>query len=218
MIVACSRANAQAFGLSVIPSANSLLVSNSLTYTINVTNLTGLVLNDVWMTNSFSAPFQYITYSSSQPLAGVFTNATSVQFDVGPMSVGNIVQVLLTVQPNATGPLTNAVVVAVPGTSYVTSTNAVVQVNALVTLADLGVTITGPGQAVITNDWMTYGVTVTNLGPNAAPNVVLTNTLPRGVMFRHFSQRTSFSRCRQQYDFQPGHADERRLHESAVHG
>ncbi|HXR46379.1 MAG TPA: DUF11 domain-containing protein [Candidatus Limnocylindrales bacterium] len=182
MIVACSRASAQAFGLSVIPSANSLLVSNSLTYTINVTNLTGLVLNDVWVTNSFSAPFQYVTSSASQPLAGVLTNATSVQFDLGPLSIGNIVQVLLTVQPNATGQFTNSVVVAVPTTSYAASTNAVVQVTNVVVLADLGVSMTGPSQAVITNDLMTYGVTVTNLGPNAAPNVILTNTLPPGVI------------------------------------
>ena len=27
-----------------------------------------------------------------------------------------------------------------------------------------------------------YGVTVTNLGPDAAPNVILTNTLPSGVI------------------------------------
>lgn len=193
MIVACSRAGAQAFGLSVIPSANSLLVSNSLTYTINVTNLTGLVLNDVWITNSFSAPFQYVTSSSSQPLAGVLTNATSVQFDLGPLSIGNIVQVLLAVQPNATGPLTNAVVVAVPATSYAASTNAVVQVTNVVIQADLGVTMTGPSQAVITNDLMTYGVTVTNLGPNAAPNVILTNILPPGVIPISPANPTTFS-------------------------
>jgi len=182
MTVACSRAGAQAFGLSVIPSANSLLVSNSLTYTINVTNLTSLGLSDVWITNSFSAPFQYVTSSASQPLAGVLTNATSVQFDLGPLSVGNIVQVLLTVQPNAAGAFTNSVVVAVPATIYATSTNSVVQVTNVLVLADLGVTIIGPGQAVVTNDFMTYGVTVSNLGPSDAPNVILTNTLPPGVI------------------------------------
>jgi len=182
MIVACSRASAQAFGLSVFPSANSLLVSNSLTYTINLTNLTGLVLNDVWITNSFSGPFQYITYSPSQPINGVLTNATSVQFDLGPLSIGNIVQVLLTVQPNAAGAFTNAVVVADPGTIYVASTNAVVSVSNQVVLADLAVTMTGPGQAVITNDLMTYGVSVTNLGPSDAPDVILTNITPPSVV------------------------------------
>jgi uncharacterized repeat protein (TIGR01451 family) len=181
MIVASPRASAQGFGLSVTPSVNSILVSNSLTYTINVTNLTGLVLQDVWVTNSFSAPFQYLTSSASQTV-NVFTNTTSVQFDLGPVGISNIVQVLLTAQPNAVGTFTNTVVAAVPGTIYAASTNAIVQVTNLVIQADLGVTMTGPSQVVITNDWMTYGVTVTNAGPSTAPNVILTNTLPPGVI------------------------------------
>ncbi len=60
--------------------------------------------------------------------------------------------------------------------------NVIVQVTNVVVLADLGVTMSGPSQTVITNDWMTYGVTVTNAGPNAAPNVILTNILPVGVI------------------------------------
>jgi uncharacterized repeat protein (TIGR01451 family) len=54
-------------------------------------------------------------------------------------------------------------------------TNPVIQ-------ADLGVAIIGPNQTVIANNLMTYSVAVTNLGPNAAPSVVLTNTLPPGVI------------------------------------
>jgi len=61
------------------------------------------------------------------------------------------------------------------------STNLVVLVTNAVTLADLGVAMTGPAPPVITNDWITFGVTVTNAGPDAAPNVILTNTLPPGV-------------------------------------
>jgi uncharacterized repeat protein (TIGR01451 family) len=176
------RADAQSFGFSVVPSSSSVLVNNSLVYTINITNLTTLALTDVWITNSFSAPFQYVSSSASQPITGVFTNSTSVQFDLGPISINSIVQVLLTVQPNKVGAFTNSVVVAVPGTIYATATNTVVQVTNMVILADLGVTMTGPGLPVITNDLMTYGVTVTNLGPNSATDVALTNTFPAGVI------------------------------------
>ena len=184
MMVAGPRAGAQQFGLSVTPSANSIMVGNSLTYTINATNLTGLVLNDVQVTNSFSAPFQYVTSSASQS-NNVFTNATSVMFDLGQVGVDGLVQVSLTVQPTTTGSFTNSVVVAVPGTTYAASTNVVVQVTQVTNVviqADLGVTMTGPEQVVITNDWMTYGVTVTNLGPSTASGVILTNTLPPGVI------------------------------------
>jgi uncharacterized repeat protein (TIGR01451 family) len=180
--VVCPRADAQSFGLTVIPSASSVLVNNSLVYTINVTNLTTLVLNDVWITNTFSGPFQYVSFSASQTVNSVFTNATGVQIDLGAIGMNGIVQVLLTVQPNALGAFTNSVVVAVPATSFVASTNAVVQVSNTPVFADLGVTVSGPGLPVITNDVMTYGVTVSNLGPSAAPNVILTNLTPPGVI------------------------------------
>jgi Domain of unknown function DUF11 len=185
--VVCLRADAQSFGLSVIPASSSVVVNNPLVYAINVTNLTTLVLNDVWITNFFSAPFQYVTSSASQPLVGVFTNSTGVLFDLGPVNNNGIVQVLLTVQPNTVGTFTNSVVVAVPATTITSSTNAVVQVTPMVVFADLGVTLSGPGLPVITNDVMTYGITVTNLGPNAASNVALTNTLPTGVLLKGIS-------------------------------
>jgi uncharacterized repeat protein (TIGR01451 family) len=54
-------------------------------------------------------------------------------------------------------------------------TNPVIQ-------ADLGLAMTGPNQTVIVNYLMTYSVTVTNPGPNSASNVMLTNTLPPGVI------------------------------------
>jgi uncharacterized repeat protein (TIGR01451 family) len=62
------------------------------------------------------------------------------------------------------------------------STNIITQVtNTVVPQADLAVGMTVPASAVFTNDWMVYGVNVTNFGPSAASNVMLTNTLPTGV-------------------------------------
>ena len=181
MGIICPRAGAQGFGLSVIAPANSILVSNSPTYTINLTNQTGTLLGDVLVTNLLSGPFQYVTATAPSPVM-VFSNATSVVFDLGQVVNGGSVQLTLTIQLNATGLFTNTVVVVNNTTTNTASTNVVIQVTNLVVLADLGVALTGPGQAVITNDLMTYGVAVTNAGPSAAPGVVLTNTLPAGVL------------------------------------
>lgn len=179
-VVACPQAGAQAFGLSVTPSANSVLVGNSLTYTISVTNLTALTFPDVWVTNAFTAPIQYIAATASQTIPTLQTNATTVWFDLGAVSPG-IVRADLTVKPNTTGSLTNTVIVT-DTTTNTASTNVAVNVtNVVPAQADLGVTMTGPKQAVITNDWMTYGVRVTNAGPNAASSVLLTNIVPAGV-------------------------------------
>jgi uncharacterized repeat protein (TIGR01451 family) len=91
----------------------------------------------------------------------------------------------LTVQPTAAGFITNTITVSSFDVTNTASTNVIVQVtNAPLARADLGVMISGPAQTVITNDWMTYGVTATNAGPNAATGVALTNTLPPGVILR----------------------------------
>ena len=182
MMVTGPRAGAQGFGLSVSNSASSILVSNSLTYTINVTNQTGLLLQDILVTNTLSAPFLYVTATAPSQVSVLTNNATSVLFDLSQVASGAPVQITLTLQPTTTGYFTNAVVVVDTTTTNTASTNVVVQVTNLVILADLGVTMTVPAQAVITNDWMTYGVTVTNAGPSAATSVMLTNALPPGVI------------------------------------
>jgi len=179
LMVAGPRAGAQGFGLFVTPSATSMLVSNSLTYTINVTNLTALPLTDAQVTNQLPASVQFVSASGTQ---GSFTTTSSnVVFDLGPFPYPGFAQLTLTVQPTATGFITNTVTVASIIVTNTASTNVVVLVTNAVTLADLGVAVTGPAQPVITNDWVTFGVNVTNAGPNAAPNVILTNTLPPGV-------------------------------------
>ena len=177
MMAACPQAGAQGFGLSVTASAASMLASNSLTYTINVTNLTGFALADAQVTNQLPASVQPLSVTYSQ---GSYTTSGSVVvFDLGEFTSSGFAQLSLTVQPTAAGSITNTVTVSSINVINTASTNVVVLVTNGV--ADLGVSLTGPAQPVITNDWMSYGITVTNAGPSAAPNVILTNTLPPGV-------------------------------------
>jgi uncharacterized repeat protein (TIGR01451 family) len=179
LMATCPRAGAQGFGLSVTASATSIVVSNSLTYTINVTNLTTLPLTDAQVTNLLPASVQFVSASPGQ---GSYTTSGSVVvFDLGAFSYPGFAQMTLTVQPTAAGFITNLVTVSSITVTNTASTNLVVLVTNAVTLADLGVAMTGPAPPVITNDWITFGVTVTNAGPDAAPNVILTNTLPPGV-------------------------------------
>jgi uncharacterized repeat protein (TIGR01451 family) len=186
MVAACPQAGAQGFGLSVTASAASMLASNSLTYTINVTNLTGRALQDALVTNLLPVSVQPLSVTYSQ---GSYTTSGSVVvFDLGGFAYPGFAQLSLTVQPTAAGSITNTVTVTSITVADTASTNVIVQVtNAVPAAADLGVTIAVPAQTVITNDWMTFGVTVTNAGPDAAPNVVLTNTLPPGVGYKSVS-------------------------------
>ena len=185
LVFAGTTAEAQGFGLSVTNSPNPVVTNNSLTYTINVTNQTGMLLTNFFVTNTLSAPVQFSSASSSYGTNSVFTNATSLTFSFGQFTNGNMAQMTVTLQSQNAGFLTNSITVASTQVTNSSTTNIVVQV--VTTQADLGVAMFGPNQAVVTNDLMTYGVTVINLGPNAAPNVVLTNTLPAGVILESVS-------------------------------
>jgi uncharacterized repeat protein (TIGR01451 family) len=183
LLVVCPRAGAQGlgFGFSVTPSADTMLVSNSLTYTINVTNLTTIPLLDVLVTNLLPPSVQALIATNSQ---GSATNYGGVVvFDLGAFNINGVALLSLTVQPTAAGFITNTVTVTSITVTNTATTNVVVQVtNAVPVEADLGVVIAGPAQPVITNDWMTYGVTASNAGPNTATGVTLTNTLPPGAI------------------------------------
>lgn len=175
---------AQGFGLSVSTSAGStILVSNSLSYIINVTNLTGISLQNTMVTNLLPATVQLLDATNSA--GSTFTNYGSVAvFNLPIFSVGQIATLGLLVQPTVAGLFTNTITVTTFGLTNTASTNIVTLATNLVIQTDLGVTLTGSAQPVITNDWMTYGVTAFNLGSNAVANIMLTNTLPAGVFLK----------------------------------
>jgi uncharacterized repeat protein (TIGR01451 family) len=81
----------------------------------------------------------------------------------------------LVISPTTFGKLTNTVTVASFARTN-TTTNVVLEV--IAGQSDLGIELTGPAQAVLVNDWMTYTLTVTNQGPDAAANVIVSNNIP----------------------------------------
>src|ERR1043165_8110159 len=79
-------AHGQGLELSVQPSAASVLVGQSLTYTINLTNRTGFTLGNVWVTNSFSAPVgvgavSFTLGNGINYTGSAFTNSSMVVLD-----------------------------------------------------------------------------------------------------------------------------------------
>ena len=192
------RAQVLGFGLSVTPSAASVLAGNSITYTVNVTNLTGLTAADVWVTNAFSTPIaiQSINFTRGNGVnytGSIFTNSDTILLDLKQFTPASLVpgfaQATLTVVPQI-GSLvsnvffTNAVVVIAPELQNVpnsASTNVVVQVTNTTFQADLSLSVSGFAQGVLVGDILTYRATVTNLGPDAIQNVMLTNILPAGT-------------------------------------
>ena len=180
-----TRAEAQGLALSASTSTNLVVVSNSVTYTINVTNLTaGSII--VFVTNTFPASARLLGASITLGGGNTFTNANGFSFNNIPLNSGFPAQMTVTAVPTQVGLFTNTIAVFVSGVTNAIANAVTVVTNAPptpTTQADLAVAMTAPPSLVFSNDWMTYGVNVTNLGPASAPNVFLTNTLPPGVLY-----------------------------------
>jgi uncharacterized repeat protein (TIGR01451 family) len=174
------RAGAQNLALSIGGAPNPVFVSSNLTFTISFTNFTGITpLGNVFVTNTLPAGVNFLSASVN---LGVFT-ATSNQviFNVGALSANQGVFIVITALPTFAASLTNTVDIFSGSLGGVVSTNViVVSSNAVAAQADLAVSISSPPN-VLLNDYVTYGLTVSNLGPSAASGVAVTNTFSSGV-------------------------------------
>jgi uncharacterized repeat protein (TIGR01451 family) len=186
LMVAVSRLEAQGLWLNVITSENPVGVSNNLTFTITVTNWT-TAPQTVMVTNVMPATAQFVGVSFglvSYPYTNIGPN---VIFTVGTLTNnGGIAQMAVTIEPTNAGYITNTIWVATNGVAAIMGPIPVLVTNAI-PVADLAVGMTGPSSQVFSNDYMVYGVSVTNRGPGTAPNVMLTNTLPTNVVYKSVS-------------------------------
>lgn len=166
-----TRANAQGLGLSVTTSADSIAVSNLLTYTIYVTNATGLTVDGVFVTNTPSAGVLLV---SSSPSGTIDTTSNSFVFSLGTLFDGTVTPMTLTIEPTVAGLLTNTLTVSTLTFTNLTTIFAVTDVTN--TLSDLAVSVTSSSSSAYVNDLVTYTITVSNLGPSDASGVILNNS------------------------------------------
>jgi uncharacterized repeat protein (TIGR01451 family) len=187
-VVAGTHVEAQMVRIHWIVSPNPVAVGNTLTYTIEMTNLLGSSF-PFFVTNTFPTSAQLVGASITRGSGITVTNANGYSFNNIPIANGAWAQMTVRVRPTQAGLFTNKFEAFV---SILNSfaTNLITQVTnppSTTNLADLAVAVTGPAAAVFTNDWMVYGVSVTNLGPGTATNVYLTNSLPSGVVYKNYS-------------------------------
>lgn len=173
------RLEAQGYLVSVAAAPTALAVSNSLTFTVTVTNFntTGLA-QTVTVSNTLSTGYQFI--SSNPTPSG--TTANTVTFSVN-INYGSSAQMTLTIAPTTAGRITDSVFVY-DVNNNTGSGSASAQVTNPPVVADLAVGLAMPAPPVYSNDWTVYNVMVTNLGPGTVPSYLLTNSLPPGVGFQ----------------------------------
>jgi len=185
----CARSVAQGnIGLGVTDSPDPVVVNGTLTYAISVTNL----VRDfafILVTNTLPTS---VSFLDARPRAS-FTNGSVITFKLGPLVSGQVAQITLMALPNAAGIITNVVTAfdtASGAFAYAAAGTQVVPA----TQTDLAVSVTGPAFPVLINDLVTYGVTVSNLGPASASGVMLSNSfLPVIVKLISLSPTNQFT-------------------------
>ncbi len=160
------------FELLVTRSPDPVVVNHELNFTIDVTNRAGLTVTNLVVTNFFPASAQ-LTYASNF-FGGILTNPLVFVVDILTNNQRAHVEYLIV--PTVLGELTNTTTVGFFGLTNVLATNVVVT-RVVSGIADLAAGLTVPPGGVLSNDWTTYTVAATNFGPDAVPDVILTNQL-----------------------------------------
>ena len=186
LIVAGWRAEGQFLTFSVTSTANSLLVSNPVTFTISITNSFNQPFANLVVTDSLPSSVQITSATTDNPQSSDIVSSNLVIFSLGTLDINNIWNITVSVLPTVAGLITNTVTITTPTLLTNSETNLVLDVTNSVILANLGVALPNP-QAVIINDFATYEIAVTNAGPDTAPQVMLTNTLPPGSILEGVS-------------------------------
>jgi uncharacterized repeat protein (TIGR01451 family) len=160
-------------------------VGENLIYVLQVGNNGPAVATGVTLVDTLPPS---VTFISATPTAGVVCNHSAgvVTCNVPDLPPSTGAQIVLTVQPNQTGTISNEAVVSGTLTDDYTLNNTAVAITTITPTSDLYVTKTAnptspPG--VPAGEPLVYTIVVGNNGPSAATGVQMIDTLPVDVSF-----------------------------------
>ena len=154
-------------------------VGSNVTYTLRLEHQSGGDATGVYLVDTLPAN---VTFVSASP--GCVHNAGTVLCTTNYIRAGEFRPFDVTVQTTQTGSIDNRVEV-IAGQSDPDPSDDVwnEQTTVRPLQADLSVTKTATPESVVEGQELAYSVTAANAGPEDAPNVVVTDTLPETVSF-----------------------------------
>jgi uncharacterized repeat protein (TIGR01451 family) len=159
----------------------TIVPGTSNTYTITVTNNGPSTLSSVTLTDAIPAA---LSNTSFGPSVGAYDVGTGVWSGLN-LASGDSVSMALTgtINPSATGSLTNTVTVSPPsGTTDTDLTNnSVADTDTLTPQADLSVTVTDGTTTVALGTSDTYTIVVSNTGPSTAVGAAVSDLFPAAI-------------------------------------
>jgi uncharacterized repeat protein (TIGR01451 family) len=176
--------------LAVVKSTQTTTAGpgDPVTYTIAVTNNGPGVANDVIVSDTLPASLRFqsitpaATFSCTTPPVGATGTITCIG---GPLANGATATFTLvtTIAPSASGSFANSVSVSTSDTDPTPGNSSGSSGSVVIATADLSITKTTTATQATTGSTIAYTITVTNNGPDAATNVVVSDNLPAGLQF-----------------------------------
>jgi uncharacterized repeat protein (TIGR01451 family) len=187
-VVPVSAGNTADLGVVKSTQTTTAAPGDPVTYTITVTNNGPGTANEVIVNDPLPASllFQSITpaatFTCTTPAVGASGTITCIG---GPLANGATATFTLvtTISGSATGSIANGVIVSTSDSDPVSSNSAGASAPVVVATADLSITKTTASTQATSGSTINYTITVTNNGPDAATNVVVTDNLPTGLQF-----------------------------------
>jgi uncharacterized repeat protein (TIGR01451 family) len=171
-------------------SANPSVAGSNLTYTITVTNCGPAPATGVYLTNILP-PGVTVVSNLLQTNWFMPTNASNtIIYALGSLPTNtNATATLVILTPtNSSGTtITNTVTAGANEADAYTADNTASVVTTISNpTANLVVSLADSPDPIVVGNLLTYIITVTNNGPATAPNVLVTNYLPPGVILTNF--------------------------------
>ncbi|HEV2695398.1 MAG TPA: Ig-like domain-containing protein, partial [Verrucomicrobiae bacterium] len=173
--------------ITVAPAANlslgktaaaTVLATSNFVYTISVTNAGPSSATGVTVTDALPVGVTFVSASGSGANSGGV-----VTWNLGTLVSNQVTNVTVTVTAPTSGTLTNVASGGSPVGDPNPTNNTSTPITTTVTpIANLAIVKLAPA-TVLANSNFSYSISVTNMGPSPAPNVVVTDTLPVGVTF-----------------------------------
>lgn len=178
-------------------SSASVLANQPLTYTILITNPPGSVADgSISLIDTLGWQINAVTFKSVTSTRGVCNDSIVANVLIVSCSSINLVAndtatVTVVVTPTAAGILSNGVDVIPSNTNLSGSSDT--EYTEIIGQTDLSVSKLDQPDPVLVNTPLTYTLVVTNSGPNAINQAILTDTLPASVVFDPLSSGCTYS-------------------------
>ncbi|MCI0746329.1 MAG: DUF11 domain-containing protein [Verrucomicrobia subdivision 3 bacterium] len=187
LVALCPRALGQGAGLLDVEVEwdTSVMVGDTIRYSISVTNTSGQVLSDIFITNTFPVSFAFVR-STPDP---VRSDNGLVVLQVGQLGINGTSSLSLDLRPTVTGTFTNRIQPGSGIAGQITGNpiDAVTTVTPAITLSDIAVSVATSETNVFVNDWIPITITFSNLGPSAISTFTFTDPISTNTLLRGYS-------------------------------